>query len=37
MKCSTQWEKGYEPAPLTYLNGERWNDPVPVECERDWA
>ena len=26
MKSSRQWQDGYEPAPLTYLNGERWAD-----------
>lgn len=25
-KRSKQWQDGFEPAPLTYLNGERWND-----------
>lgn len=28
--CQTQqWLTGYEPAPLTYLNGRRYEDPVP--------
>jgi uncharacterized protein YdaU (DUF1376 family) len=31
MKRSKQWRDGYEPAPLTYLNGERWTDPLPPE------
>jgi hypothetical protein len=26
MKSSKQWREGFEPAPLTYLNGERWAD-----------
>lgn len=30
MKVTRQWRDGYEPAPLTYLNGERWRDGVPV-------
>jgi len=25
-KSSQKWQAGYEPAPMTYLNGERWND-----------
>lgn len=29
MKQTRQWSDGYEPAPLTYLNGERWKDGVP--------
>jgi hypothetical protein len=29
MKATRQWRDGYEPAPLTYLNGERWRDGVP--------
>lgn len=28
MKSTRQWRDGYEPAPLTYLNGERWRDGV---------
>jgi uncharacterized protein YdaU (DUF1376 family) len=30
MKTSRQWSEGFEPAPLTYLNGERWADGAPV-------
>ena len=30
-KGSKQWRDGFEPAPLTYLNGERWADGQPVE------
>ncbi len=30
MKATRQWRDGFEPAPLTYLNGERWRDGVPV-------
>lgn len=26
MKLTRQWQDGYEPKPLTYLNGERWAD-----------
>jgi len=33
MKHSKQWRDGYEPAPLTYLNQERWGDGLPVEAE----
>lgn len=29
-KASSQWLDGYDPAPLTYLNGERWNDGPPA-------
>jgi hypothetical protein len=25
-----QWLKGFQPNPLTYLNGERWNDDLPT-------
>lgn len=29
-----QWKTGYEPAPLTYINGERWNDGViPIQAK----
>jgi len=31
MKRTKQWSDGFEPAPLTYLNQERWGDGVPVE------
>ena len=31
LKSSKQWRDGYEPAPLTYLNGERWGDGMPSE------
>lgn len=27
-KEGRQWEEGYIPNPLTYLNGERWNDDI---------
>ncbi|NBW08302.1 MAG: DUF1376 domain-containing protein [Caulobacteraceae bacterium] len=29
MSKTRQWLEGYEPAPLTYLNGERWDDGLP--------
>lgn len=32
LKQSKQWRDGYEPAPLTYLNGERWRDGTPVDA-----
>lgn len=28
MKASKQWRDGYDPAPMTYLNQERWGDDV---------
>lgn len=28
-KAGRQWREGFEPAPLTYLRGERWRDGVP--------
>lgn len=31
MKGTQQWKDGFEPAPATYLNGERWNDGVPAD------
>lgn len=37
MKQSKQWRDGYEPAPLTYLNQERWGDGLPVEAEHQEA
>ena len=30
LKQCKQWREGFEPAPLTYLNGERWLDGAPV-------
>uniref|UniRef100_UPI00333E8C5F helix-turn-helix domain-containing protein n=1 Tax=Castellaniella defragrans TaxID=75697 RepID=UPI00333E8C5F len=30
MKTTKQWLAGYEPAPLTYLNQERWEDGLPT-------
>jgi hypothetical protein len=30
LKHSKSWREGFEPAPLTYLNGERWQDGAPV-------
>lgn len=30
MKTTKQWLEGFEPAPLTYLNQNRWEDDVPV-------
>ena len=29
MKGTKTWREGFEPAPLTYLTGERWNDGMP--------
>lgn len=36
MKSSDHWRgsnnsKSFEPSPMTYLNGERWNDPLPPD------
>ena len=33
IKTSDQWTRGFEPAPLTYLNQERWRDGAPGEGE----
>jgi hypothetical protein len=33
-KCSDQWRSGYDPAPLTYLNQQRWEDGTPHATER---
>ena len=35
MKQSRQWKDGYEPAPLTYLNQERWADGVATRDVQD--
>ena len=41
MKTSEQWLKGYDPAPMTYLNQRRWEDGIPVAAKTtampDWA
>lgn len=37
MKGTRQWRDGYEPAPLTYLNGERWRDGDPAAPGSDRA
>ena len=36
LKLTRQWIEGYEPAPLKWLNGERWRDglPPPPDGER---
>ncbi|WP_174935404.1 helix-turn-helix domain-containing protein [Burkholderia lata] len=31
MKLSAQWKAGYDPAPATYLNQERWRDELPPD------
>ncbi len=31
MEQTKQWRDGFEPAPLTYLNQERWRDGMPAE------
>jgi len=33
MKQTKQWRGGYEPAPLTYLNQERWGDGLPADAD----
>ena len=35
-KATEQWQKGFEPAPLTYLNQERWNDGATTQSS-PWA
>jgi hypothetical protein len=37
MKASRKWLDGFEPAPLTYLNGERWRDGVATERVNEYA
>lgn len=32
MKATRQWQDGFEPAPLTYLNQKRWEDGLPDEA-----
>lgn len=37
MKATNQqWKNGYEPAPLTYLNGRRWEDGGGAKGESGW-
>ena len=36
IRGSRQWHDGYEPAPLTYLNQERWRDGETADQPRDW-
>ena len=36
IRGSRQWRDGYEPAPLTYLNQERWRDGETADQPRDW-
>jgi uncharacterized protein YdaU (DUF1376 family) len=31
MKTSEQWRSGYDPMPITYLNGRRWDDGPPED------
>lgn len=33
-KACDQWKRGFVPNPMTYLNGERWNDDIPAEPQR---
>jgi len=35
MKATRKWLDGFEPAPLTYLNGERWRDGVAASAAAD--
>lgn len=34
MRTSRKWRDGFEPAPLRYLRGQQWRDPIPVAAER---
>lgn len=34
VRTTQQWTTGYEPAPLTYLNQQRWEDGLPSEAGR---
>ncbi len=36
LKASEQWQRGFEPAPLTFLNQRRWEDDAP-RAEPVWA
>ena len=35
MKETKLWREGYEPAPLTYINQERWGDEIPDSQQED--
>ena len=37
LKTSKKWTDGFEPAPLTYLNQERWADGVEVDSGSNFA
>lgn len=37
LKPTRKWTEGFEPAPLTYLNGERWRDGVVVQAQDVFA
>jgi uncharacterized protein YdaU (DUF1376 family) len=34
LKVSQQWQEGFEPAPLTYINQRRWEDEAPQAAVR---
>lgn len=34
-KATDQWQRGYVPNPMTYLNGERWNDELPADQKKE--
>lgn len=36
MKQTEQWRKGFEPAPMTYLNGRRWEDGQQEPQKPEW-
>lgn len=36
LRRSKQWQDGYEPAPLTYLNQRRWEDAQVPPARREW-
>lgn len=33
MKATSKWRDGYDPLVMTYLNGDRWQDPIPPDRE----
>lgn len=37
MKRTKQWQDGFEPAPLTFINQKRWEDAEgPAQARREW-
>ena len=37
LKASDPWQRGFEPAPLTFLNQRRWEDDAPAAKVSAWA